>query len=569
MNSGMLVNAIIETPCFWRKSAGPAGSIAAFACLLALLGCSGKEAVSSAGDGLIRAGSIAAHTRFLSSDALEGRGIGGRAEALATEYIAAQFALAGAAPAGDDGTYFQAVPLVGVQTQPDAMLSWSAGAGARRLRYLDDFVAVNHRQQALAEVEADAIYVGHGIVAPEFEWDDYKGVDVKGKIVVLFTNEPASDDPAFFGGPALTYYGRWTFKYEEALRQGAAGCLIIHTTPTAGYPWQVVRNSWSGREPFVELGPDEEALSVAGWIHAEAAASMLAATGKSLDELLAMSESRAFQPLPLSVRIRTRIPSSVTPIRTRNVVAMIAGSNAQKRNEAVLYTAHWDHLGVGIPVDGDNIYNGAVDNATGVSLLLELARAFGESDARPQRSILFAAVGAEEGGLRGSQYYSQHPFIPAGRTAVNINFDGLAPLGRTRDITLPGFERTTLRPVVEALAEESRLSIRPEAHPEQGYYYRSDHFSLAKVGVPAFSVKLGVDYVDRPEGWGVEAQEDYTANRYHQPSDEFDPAWDFSGLEQLARFGFKLGLRAANAPDLPTWNEGDEFLPARLQSWER
>lgn len=565
----MHVNAVFETPCCLRNSAGPAGSIAAFACLLALLGCSGKEAVSSAGAGLIRAGSIAAHTRFLSSDALEGRGIGGRAEALATEYIAAQFALAGAAPAGDDGTYFQAVPLVGVQTQPDAMLSWSAGAGARRLRYLDDFVAVNHRQQPLAEVDADAVYVGHGIVAPEFEWDDYKGVDVKGKIVVLFTNEPASDDPAFFGGPALTYYGRWTFKYEEALRQGAAGCLIIHTTPNAGYPWQVVRNSWSGREPFVELGPDEEALSVAGWIHAEAAASMLAATGKSLDELLAMSESRAFQPLPLSVRIRTRIPSSVTPIRTRNVVAMIQGGNAQKRDEAVLYTAHWDHLGVGIPVDGDDIYNGAVDNATGVSLLLELARAFGESDARPQRSILFAAVGAEEGGLRGSQYYSQHPFIPVGRTAVNINFDGLAPLGRTRDITLPGFERTTLRPVVEALAEESRLSIRPEAHPEQGYYYRSDHFSLAKVGVPAFSVKLGVDYVDRPEGWGVEAQEDYTANRYHQPSDEFDPAWDFSGLEQLARFGFELGLRAANAPDLPTWNEGDEFLPARLQSWER
>ena len=565
----MHVNSVFETPCCWRKSAGPVGSIAAFACLLAALGCSGKEAVSSAGAGLIRAGSIAAHTRFLSSDALEGRGIGGRAEVLATEYIAAQFALAGAAPAGDDGTYFQAVPLVGVQTQPDAMLSWSAGAGARRLRYLDDFVAVNHRQQPLAEVDAEAVYVGHGIVAPEFEWDDYKGVDVKGKIVVLFTNEPASDDPAFFGGPALTYYGRWTFKYEEALRQGAAGCLIIHTTPTAGYPWQVVRNSWSGREPFVELGPDEEALSVAGWLHAEAAASMLAATGKSLDELLAMSESRSFQPLPLSVRIRTRIPSSVTPIRTRNVVAMIQGGNAQKRDEAVLYTAHWDHLGVGIPVDGDNIYNGAVDNATGVSLLLELARAFGESAARPQRSILFAAVGAEEGGLHGSEYYAQHPFIPAGRTAVNINFDGLAPLGRTRDITLPGFERTTLRPVVEALAEESRLSIRPEAHPEQGYYYRSDHFSLAKVGVPAFSVKLGVDYVDRPEGWGVEAQEDYTANRYHQPSDEFDPAWDFSGLEQLARFGFELGLSAANAPDLPTWNEGDEFLPARLQSWER
>ncbi len=565
----MLVTAIWAIPGFWRKLIFPARAGLSLACAIVLLGCGGPDAGSPTNSDLIRADRIAAHTQFLASDALEGRGVGGRAEVLTTEYIAAQFALAGAAPAGDDGTYFQAVPLVGVETQPDATLGWSAGGSTKPLRYLDDFVGVNHRQQPLAEIETEAVYVGHGIVAPEFGWDDYKGVDVKGKVVILFTNEPKSDDAAFFGGPALTYNGRWTFKYEEALRQGAAGCLIIHTVPTAGYPWEVVRNSWSGREPFVKLAEGTDALSLAGWVHSDAAASMLGGTGKNLDELLALSESRDFQPMPLSIRIKARIPSSVSPFSTRNVVAMLEGSDPAKKEEAVLYTAHWDHLGVGIPVDDDDIYNGAVDNATGVALLLELARAFGESAAPPQRSILFAVVGAEEGGLRGSEYYGQHPFIPVGKTAADINFDGLAPLGRTRDITLPGFERTTLRPIVEALARESQLSIRPEAHPEQGYYYRSDHFSLAKVGVPAFSVKLGVDYIDRPERWGVEAQEDYTANRYHQPSDEFDPTWDFSGLEQLARFGYELGLRIANQPDLPTWNEGDEFLPARLKSQER
>jgi Zn-dependent M28 family amino/carboxypeptidase len=565
----MLVTALLPMRRFCPNSLPAAAGILALLPLLYSFACGNRNEDEHTRGESIRADRIAAHTRFLSSDALEGRGIGGRAETVTTEYIAAQFELAGAIPAGDSGTFFQSVPLMGVKTQPDASLSWSSRGARNQLKYLDQFVVVNHRQEPLVELETEAVYVGHGIVAPEFDWDDYKGVDVKGKVVILFTNEPDSDAADFFGGPALTYYGRWTFKYEEALRQGAAGCLIIHTTPTAGYPWEVVRNSWSGREPFVKLAPGEDALALAGWLHADAAKSLLAATGKSLDELRAMCESRDFQPIPLSIRVQARLTSDVEPINTRNVVGMIEGSDDRNQDQAVIYTAHWDHLGVGVAVDGDGIYNGAVDNATGLALLLELAREFGEQTQRPQRSILFAAVGAEEGGLRGSEYYAHHPFIPAAKTAVNINFDGLAPLGRTNDITLPGFERTTLRPIVEALAKESGFTIRPEAHPEQGYYYRSDHFSMAKVGVPAFSLKLGIEYVGKPAGWGLAAQEDYTANRYHRPSDEFDPSWDFSGLEQLVRFGFELGLRVANEPELPTWNEGDEFLPARLKSWAR
>ena len=379
----MLVTADPPMCRFCPNSLPVAAVVVALIVLLCSFACGDQGENERAGADSIRADRLAAQTRFLSSDALEGRGIGGRAETVTTEYIAAQFELSGALPAGDSGTFFQSVPLVGVKTQPSASLSWASSGARSRLKYLDDFVAVNHRQEPLAMVEAQAVYVGHGIVAPEFAWDDYKGVDVKGKVVILFTNEPASDDADFFGGRALTYYGRWTFKYEEVLRQGAAGCLIIHTTPTAGYPWEVVRNSWSGREPFVKLAPGEDALALAGWVHADAAESMLAATGKSLDELLAMSQARDFQPIPLSIRLKARLASDVEPINTRNVVGMIEGSDIRDKDEAVIYTAHWDHLGVGVAVDGDGIYNGAVDNATGLALLLELARAFGELAQRP------------------------------------------------------------------------------------------------------------------------------------------------------------------------------------------
>lgn len=506
---------------------------------------------------------IAAHVRFLSDDLLEGRGTATRGEALATTYIATQFKLLGLEPAGDNGAYFQRVPLMGAQTLPSSTLSWNN----RPLQFLNEVVGVNHRQRKDEVIDAPAVFVGHGIVAPEFQWDDYKGADVKGKVVVLFTNEPESTDSKFFGGPALTYYGRWTYKFEQATRQGALACIIVHTDKTAGYGWQVVRNSWGGRQPFVKLAEGEPALAFAGWVTEPIGNQIFATLGKSAAEMLQQAGSRSFQPIPLSIRFRGRIHSDVSAMDTQNVVARLPGADPKLQQEAVLFTAHWDHLGIGAPVSGDAIYNGAVDNATGCGILLETARAFSSLNPRPPRSILFAAVGAEEGGLRGSEYLGQRPPVPAGKIAVDLNYDGLFPFGRTTDITLPGYERTTLKDLVEQTAKAFNFTIRPDPHPEQGHYYRSDHFSLARVGVPAFSLDIGTDFVGKSPGWGHKAFEDYNEKHYHQPSDHFDPNWDFSGLAQLTRFGFRLGSGIARIPQLPTWQPGDEFLPAREKSW--
>jgi len=512
---------------------------------------------------------IAAHTRFLSSDLLEGRAPDTRGGRLTAEYIAAQFALAGAQPAGEAGSFFQAVPLAGVETRPETELWWEGEDGKKiPMDYLEDFVVVNHRQQQEAKIDAEAVYVGHGIVAPEHDWNDYKDVDMTGKVAVLFTQEPQPHNPDVFEGRTLTYYGRWTYKYEEALRQGAVGAVIIHTTPTAGYPWQVVRNSWSGRNPYVRLSPGEEALAAAAWVTSEKGGQIVANTGKSLAELLALAGRRDFEPIPLGLRLRGAVRSKVTPMETRNVLARVEGSDPERKDEAVLYTAHWDHLGVDPNRDGDQIYNGAADNATGCGILLEIARAYAEAPSKPERSILFAAVGAEEGGLRGSHYYAQHPAVPAGKTAANLNFDGLLPLGPVAGISLPGYKRTTLEPVVDQLAEEFQLEIKPDPHPEQGFYYRSDHFSLARAGVPAFSIKPGGRIAGKPQSWARKIQQEFIEKHYHQPSDEYDPRWDFTGLEQLARFGFELGRRIAARPELPTWKPGDEFLAAREASWE-
>jgi len=512
---------------------------------------------------------IRAHVKFLSSDLLEGRGVAVRGGDLATEYIASQFAVAGVKPAGDGGTYFQKVPLVGVRTEKGAELSASAAGQTLAFRWSDDFVATSYSQSPETRFDAEAVFVGHGIVAPEFHWNDYKDTDVRGKVVVLFTNEPSSDDPQFFGGRALTYFGRWTYKYEQALRQGARACIIIHTTPTAGYGWEVVRNSWGREQPFVKLAPGEPALALAGWLTADAGGKLLAMAGHSVDKLLKASESRDFRPIPLGIHIQASLSSAIREMDTRNVAAVVPGSDPKLKDEAVIFTAHWDHLGVGQPVNGDPIYNGAIDNATGCGILIELARAWAALEEKPRRSALFLAVTAEEGGLRGSEFYGTHPIFPVGKTAVDLNYDALFPYGRTRDVVVAGAERTTLWPLVQQAAERLDLIIKPDPRPEQGSYYRSDHFSLARVGVPAFSIEGGTEFVGKPADYGTALFEEYNSRHYHQPSDEYREDWDFSGLEQMARFGMLIGVDAANQDKLPTWKAGDEFLAAREKSGVR
>ena len=510
-------------------------------------------------DGSISAERIREHTRFLSSNLLEGRGVGQRGGEIATEYIATEFALAGAKPAGENGSYFQKVPLVGIETTPDAQLSAAVWGKSVDFRFLEDFVGVSQRQTPQTRFEGEAIFVGHGITALQWKWDDFKGVDVKGKVVVLFTNEPASNGPEFFDGRALTYYGRWTYKYEEALRRGAVGAIIIHTTPTAGYGWEVVLNSWGREMPFVKLAAGQPALAFQGWVTREAGEKLLALAGKTVDELLAASEKRDFQPIPLGILIRGRMPAKIRELDTRNVAAIVEGSDARLKDEVVVFSAHWDHLGIGTPVNGDVIYNGAIDNATGCGILLELARAWAALPQKPRRSALFLSVTAEEGGLRGSEYYAAHPLYPAARTAIDLNYDALYPWGRAKDVVLTGAERTTVWPVAQQIAKRLNLAVSPDAQPEQGHYFRSDHFSFAHAGIPAFSIGHATEFVGKPAGFGQKMWEEFNSKHYHQPSDEFQADWDFTAVGQAAEYGMVLGLEIANQDKLPDWRPGDQF----------
>ncbi|MGC2661377.1 MAG: M28 family peptidase [Bryobacteraceae bacterium] len=507
-----------------------------------------------------------AHVKYLSSDELEGRGVGSHGEKLATEYLAAQLALEGVKPGGENGTYFQTVPLVMAKTLPDATMVIEGKGKKIPLTFVKDVVGTSYSQMPENDFNAEAVFVGHGISAPEFGWDDYKGVDLHGKVAVFFTNEPPSTDPKFFGGPALTYYGRWTYKYEEATRRGAVAALIIHTTPTAGYGWGVVSGSWSLEHPEMKLEPGQRGLKFEGWVTSEAGQELVASTGKTLDQLLAMANQKSFHPIALGVHIDAHVPVAFRQIESRNVIGRVEGEGQNLKDQAVLFTAHWDHLGIGVPVNGDKIYNGAVDNATGCAMVLEIARVWAALPSKPKRSALFAFVTAEEAGLLGSEYYGRHPIVPAGSTAVDLNFDAFSPFGRTRDVSVTGAERTTLWPLVERDADRLQLSITPDPEPGQGDYYRSDHFSLARVGIPSFSISAGHRYVGKPDSYGDEVFEEYNSKHYHQPSDEYHDNWDFAGMIQMADFGLTLGLDIANTPRLPTWHAGDEFLAARQKS---
>jgi Zn-dependent M28 family amino/carboxypeptidase len=508
---------------------------------------------------------IRAQVRFLSHDLLEGRGTGQRGGDIAGEYLATQFWLYGLKGAGDNGTFFQKVPMVGITPAAETSFDLVPNKGETlRLKPLDDYVAYDQTQSASNDIDAEIVYVGYGIEAPEYQWDDYKGVDVRGKVLLMLVNEPPSNDPNFFKGPALTYYGRWTYKYEEAARRGAVGAILIHKTEMASYPWEVVRNSNSGEKEF--LKSDEPNLKAAAWIQLEVASKLARESGMDIDKMMSDAQSRNFRPVALPVKLKAHMVSKIRPITSNNVIAMLPGSDPKLKNEAVIYTAHYDHLGIRPDMPGDNIYNGARDNATGCGILLELARVFAQSPTRPRRSILFASVTAEEQGLLGSEYLGKHPPIPAGKISIDLNFDDVPPLGEPQEVEVSGAERTNFYPTVEAMAEEFRLAIRPDSHPEAGHYYRSDHFSLARVGVPSFSINEGMKYKGHTTEWGMQQAEEYTTKHYHQPSDEYSPSMDFRGDAAIARFGFALGWAAASQPNLVGWQKSDEFEKARLQS---
>ncbi|HYW67896.1 MAG TPA: M28 family peptidase [Candidatus Dormibacteraeota bacterium] len=510
----------------------------------------------------IAAERIRQHVKYLSSDALEGRGTGQKGGDAAADYIAAQFKSYGLKPAGENGTYFQSVPLVGVKTLPETSFALLPASGEPLvLRNLDDFVTSNETQTASAEIDAPIVFVGYGIAAPEEKWDDYKGYDLKGKVALLFVNEPISDDPNFFKGKALTYNGRWTYKYEETARRGAVATLIIHRTDLASYGWEVVRNSWGGERSYLKLDGTPK-LEAASWIQEEVARKLVGMAGLDLDKLFLQSQSREFKPIELPVHLKAHVVSALRPFSSRNVLGMVAGSNYDMAGEAVLYTAHYDHFGIDRSKPGDNIYHGAIDNGTGCGILLEIARAWGATKTAPRRSILLAAVTAEEQGLLGSEYLGKHSLELSVDPILDLNYDALAPIGIPEEVEVSGAERTTFYPTVEKIAGEFGLAIRPDAHPEAGHYYRSDHFSLSRVGIPSFSIGQGRKFKGHDLAWGEAQAKDYVDSHYHKPADAFREDWDFAGLVKMASFGYALGQAAAEQEWNARWLPGDEFEKA-------
>jgi TonB family protein len=431
------------------------------------------------------------------------------------------------------------------------------------LKNLDDYVTSNEMQRESSDMDAPIVFVGYGITSPENKWDDYKGYDLRGKVALLFVSEPESSDPNFFKGKALTYNGRWTYKFEETARRGAVGTLVIHRTDLASYPWEVVRNSWGAERSYLKLGSTLK-LEAASWVQLEVARKLVAMGGLNLDDLYKQAQSREFKPIELPVRLKAHVVSSIRPFSSRNVLGMVKGDvYGNKGGHAVLYTAHYDHFGIDpARAKGDQIYHGAVDNATGCGILLELAHVWAGTKPAPPRSILFAAVTAEEQGLLGSEYLGKHleqlPAVPV----LDLNYDALAPIGIPEEVEVSGAERTTFYPEVEKIAKQFGLSIKPDAHPEAGHYYRSDHFSLGRVGIPAFSISEGLKFKGHDMAWGEAQAKDYVEHRYHKPADAFVESWDFTGDAKLASLGYALGQAAATQSGEIKWLSGDEFEPA-------
>ncbi|NUO39597.1 MAG: M28 family peptidase [Gemmatimonadaceae bacterium] len=507
---------------------------------------------------------IDGHLRFLSSDLLEGRAPATRGGRLASEYIASQLRAAGVEP-GVNGSYFQRVPIDVVTADPASIVATASGRATGTLRSPDDVVIWAGSAADASAARGELVFVGYGAVAPEYKWDDFKGVDVRGKILLVLVNDPPAPaaEPALFGGAAMTYYGRWTYKFEEAERHGAAGMLIVHTTERAGYPWHTVVGSWAKEQRMLPRDPSLPApLGVRGWITDERATSLLRDAGLDLAKLRDQAASRAFRPVATGIMLDLHFTNAVQHLASENVVGVVRGRDPTLSKQYVALSAHWDHLGIGAPANGDSIYNGASDNASGVADLLAVARAAAASPPT-RRSLLFIFVTAEESGLLGSAYFAQTPTVPAAQIVANLNVDGGNLLGRTRDLNVLGDTKSSLGPQLAAMVRPQGMRISADLHPEAGHFYRSDHFSFAKAGIPAVSIGAGTDVVGRPAGWGAQQDDDYTAHRYHQPSDEYRPDFDLTGAAQLSEIVLRFAQQLANASSVPTWNRDAEFRAVR------
>ena len=526
----------------------------------------------------IDAQKILEHIKVLSSDEYEGRKPGTKGEELSVNYIQEQFKGLNLKPGNPDGTYLQKVPLVGITGVQAKPLTIAKGAKKQTFKWSDDVVAWTKHVADGASVEnSDVIFAGYGVEAPEFNWNDFKDVDVKGKTILVLVNDPAVPDPSdpskldpnTFKGDAMTYYGRWTYKFEEGARKGAAAIFVIHETGPAGYPFSVVQGNLVEKFDLVTPDKNMSRANVEGWITLDTAKKILALGGQDFDALKKQARTREFKPVALGLKASIAIKNTLRTIDSQNVVAKLEGSDAALKDEYVVYSAHWDHLGIGAPVKGDKIYNGALDNASGVATVLEIARAFTLIKPQPKRSILFLMVTAEEQGLLGSQYYATNPLYPLNKTVANINIDGVNQWGRTKDFTVIGMGASDLDDYLKAAANEQGRVLRPDPEPEKGFYYRSDHFNFAKQGVPALDPDAGIDFVGKDPAYGKTKRDEYTNNDYHAPSDQIKPDWDLTGAVDDAQLLLAVGYRVANASKMPEWKPGNEFKAKREESLKK
>ncbi|HWZ02513.1 MAG TPA: M28 family metallopeptidase [Mucilaginibacter sp.] len=533
-----------------------------FSVIIILAGCRGNEKGNP-----ITADEIKSHIAVLADDSLLGRKPFTLGESKAIAYISSQFKKLGLEP-GNSGSYFQEVPMVEVTSKPLGTLAITGGKQNISLNYLTDFVASTRRELDTVQLKnSPLVFAGYGIVAPEYKWNDYAGLDVKGKTVIVLVNDPGfkSGDRTLFKGDTMTYYGRWTYKYEEAARQGAAGIIIVHQTEPASYGWSVVANSFTGAKLYLQQNDKHlSRCKVEGWITEDAAKKLLSAAGITGD-FRAMARKRDFKAIPLNLNATLTVQNKLKYSTSHNVIAVLKGT--ARPDECILYTAHWDHLGVGKPdAKGDSIYNGAVDNASGVAAVLGEARRFAQLKEKPQRSIVFLAVTGEEQGLLGSEYYATHPIYPLNKTVADLNMDALGDYGETNDFSITGKGQNDLEDYVADFAKQEGKTVTGDKNPGAGGYYRSDHFNFAKVGVPALDINNGAQSTTHGEAWGKAQQKEYGDKHYHQPSDNFSPDMNTNGMAEVANLLFKVGDKLANESTFPGWKNGSEFKAVREKS---